>query len=129
MDQQTISCKFSQENCKTTCPNFTMCSLLNAEKHINSLEERIGSIYSSLNQLLEFSSENGKNILEIKEIIPEKEDIIEQFNLVYSEINNLKKIVISGNEEVKNLILEYSVELKNIIGRVSSIEAILSEKR
>ena len=106
-----------------------MCSLLNAEKHINSLEERIGSIYSSLNQLLEFSSENGKNILEIKEIIPEKEDIIEQFNLVYSEINNLKKIVISGNKEVKNLILEYSVELKNIIGRVSSIEAILSEKR
>jgi Mg2+ and Co2+ transporter CorA len=106
-----------------------MCSLLNAEKHINSLEEKISSIFLSLNQLLEFSSENGKSILEIREIIPEKEDVIKQFNLVYSEIENLKKLIIGGNEELKQLILDYSNELRNIVIRVNNIEkAILPEK-
>jgi hypothetical protein len=106
-----------------------MCSLLNAEKHITLLEESISSIFTSLNQLLEFSFENGKSVLEIKEALPNKEDIVEQFNLVYTEIDNLKKLILGGNEEIKNLIMRYSDELRNIVLRVSNIEkVILPEK-
>jgi ElaB/YqjD/DUF883 family membrane-anchored ribosome-binding protein len=107
-----------------------MCSLLNTEKHINSLENQITNIFSSLNQILEFSSSNGNAILELREIMPEKEDVLTQFNLVYSEIQNLKENIVKGNEEIKSLVTKYSEEVRSILNRVTIIEkAILPEER
>ena len=126
----TGSCEFNTQSCNSKCESYTFCSLLHTEKHLNSLENKVIEIFKSLNELIQFSSESGKNILEIQNIIPHKDDVIDQFSLVYEEINNLKTIVLTGNTELKKLILEYSEEIKKISSRLATIEKIsLPEKR
>lgn len=122
-DLKTLSCDFNSKSC-TTCANYTMCSLLNTENHLNKLENQIINIFSSLNSLIEFSVENGTNIKEINERIPQKEDIIEEFSLIYNEIEKLRNIYLEGNEELKKLILQYSEELGNISKRIGDLEKL-----
>jgi hypothetical protein len=120
----TISCEFNSESCHK-CPRFTICSLLNAEHHINSLEQQVLNIFSSLNQLLEFSKDTGVVISEIQEKLPNKDDIIEQFNIVFDNFNSLKELVITQNNEIKEIILDYSGELKQLSRKILEIEKIV----
>ena len=128
MDRTITSCEFNSKNC-TSCANYTMCSLLNTEKHLNKLENQIINIFESLNSLIEFSVENGKEIKDFRETLPQKEDILEEFSHVYEEIEKLKELVIIGNNELKDIIMQYSDEVKDILKRLSLIEkASVSEK-
>jgi Mg2+ and Co2+ transporter CorA len=122
--EMTMSCEFNTETCKH-CSRFTICSLLNAEKHINGLENQVLNLFSSLNQLIQFSSNTGKSIVEIQEKIPDKNDVIEQFNIVFENFEELKKLVIKQNEEIKKLILDYSDEMKNISLKLLELEKIV----
>lgn len=123
-----MSCEFQTEKCKK-CSSFTMCSLLNTEQHITEIENKLLNIFSSLNNLLEFSSKTGMTILEIKESIPDKNDIIDQFNIVFENFEDLKKLVIYQNEEIKNILLNYSSEVKNLSLKILEIEKVVGLDR
>lgn len=120
--QRTLSCSFNSEGCGPGCSSYTICSLMNTEKHLNSLENNVSNIFASLNSLLEFSSSTGATMVEIKEILPEKEDIIVQFNSIYDQINSLRTLITEGNKQLEQLILGYSDQLQKVLKKMETLE-------
>jgi hypothetical protein len=54
-----------------------------------------------------------------------REDTLNEIRNIFSEIDSLKEIVIEGNNEIKKLILEYSIEISKINSKLSRIEKII----
>lgn len=110
-------------------------SILSLEKNLGNVECKINTLFNSINTLLEYSSNSGTNIIELRNIIAKlndnivyKEDVIEQFLAIHEEIKTLETLLIEKSVETQNLILIFSNKLDIIERQLESFNSQDSSK-
>ena len=120
---ETISCHNNNtNNCGSNCPNFLLCSLLKTEKHINEIESRLTNVFLSVNTLLEISTPIDEKLNSLENRIANKEDIIEEFNNTFRQIDELKELIIENNEEILSILKQHTNTLNELKRRLVVVE-------
>lgn len=112
-----------------------MESVLSLEKNLGNVEFKINTLFNSINTLLEYSSNSGNNIIELRNTISKlndnivyKEDVIEQFLTIRKEIKIIETLLIEKSVETQNLILVFSEKLDRIERELESFNSQDSSK-
>jgi peptidoglycan hydrolase CwlO-like protein len=77
-----MTCKFNAEKCSPDCKNFGMCSYLNIQKQINTLQEQINTLFSVMTNSVKTTADLQENLniytKDMLELIAETKGTIER---------------------------------------------------
>jgi len=96
--------------------------LLKTEKHINEIESRLTNVFLSVNTLLEISTPIDEKLNSLENRIANKEDIIEEFNNTFRQIDELKELIIENNEEILSILKQHTNTLNELKRRLVVVE-------
>jgi predicted nucleic acid-binding Zn-ribbon protein len=110
---------------QTSLNGILMESMVSLEKHLGAVEEKISTLFTSINNIMEYSSKSGGTILtisgdikELKENLIYKDDLITQLSTLHMEISNIMNYM-ENNNKVSLEILE----------RLQKLESTLSDNK
>jgi hypothetical protein len=106
---------------QTSLNGILMESMVSLEKHLGAVEEKISTLFTSINGIMEYSSKSGGTILtisgdikELKENLIYKDDLITQLSTLHMEISNIMNYM-ENNNKVSLEILERLQKLENTL--------------
>jgi hypothetical protein len=106
-----------------------MESMVSMEKQLGAVEKKISVIFTSINNIMEYSSKSGSNLLsisadirELKENLIYKEDLIAQLAIIHDEISEIIKLMNKNNQDIMNTLGEIISRLNNLDEDVHGIK-------
>ncbi len=127
------SCTFG-DTCKPTCPNYTICALIRTEQHLNSLEEKVGTVFENIGDLTSFCAVTGENVLSIKEqtsnmkSLAKNENIKEYFDELRKDFSVLAELIALSQKQIEETLTDYGQQFTLLSDRLKAIEENLSQE-
>jgi chromosome segregation ATPase len=112
-----------------------MESMVALEKHVGTVEQKITTIFNSINGIMQYSSKTGETMItmstdlkELKENIIYREDLISQLAVIHNEISDIIRVLENNNNEITNAISLLTEKIEKIDQEILELKSQETQK-
>jgi chromosome segregation ATPase len=115
--------------------SILMESMVALEKHVGTVEQKITTIFNSINGIMQYSSKTGETMItmstdlkELKENIIYREDLISQLAVIHNEISDIIRVLENNNNEITNAISLLTEKIETIDQEILELKSQETQK-
>jgi chromosome segregation ATPase len=115
--------------------SILMESMVALEKHVGTVEQKITTIFNSINGIMQYSSKTGETMItmstdlkELKENIIYREDLISQLAVIHNEISDIIRVLENNNNEITNAISLLTEKIEKIDQEILELKSQETQK-
>jgi chromosome segregation ATPase len=115
--------------------SILMESMVALEKHVGTVEQKITTIFNSINGIMQYSSKTGETMItmstdlkELKENIIYREDLISQLAVIHNEISDIIRVLENNNNEITNAISLLTEKIETIDKEILELKSQETQK-